>query len=1177
MKTLKTLSTADLHFHKDYLPAFRKSAKTFIAAAEEEKPDLIIIAGDLADRTISNSGSSEFNEITSFIQELIWIAPVACVEGTKSHDIPGSLNIFEQLTGKYQFTILQPGMFYHLENGTLMPGSFVNLNQELEMTEAIIVGIPEPNKSWLLANSELTGEEARQAAEQALNALLTLISAQLHDVKIPKIGVFHGTIKGASISETQTMPEGGIALTPAGLAGLGFDYISCGHIHMRQEIAKNIWYEGSFFPKTWGEKDRKEFSVVTYDEHAITHITRQFPHPPMEKITIDYGENIYSKLKQKALLIDGYKLWLEIRLPAHKRAEVDTSSIKTQLIKEYGVTDDSRVSVKLITPETARAPEIAQQRDIAEKFKIWHESSIGTEALTPGDIEKLNEVREEIKLKGYEHKEKRLRLDTFYAKGSKGIVKGQHKQELSINFLDYDPGLIALLGDNGAGKTTMIDLCAPYSTPVATDQYGNPKYRKMTDLFYLQESECTKEFTDLVSGVRYKTKWIIKPKLASPKTEFYFYIQHPGQDWEPYNDSITGLKDPYDQAVLQVFGSPEMYRRSAYIAQGNNDLPATTKGRKELFNELVGLEYLEVAHEFAKQKADAIKNEIESQAGTLSTLREMIEVRTPAIPFAEQVNEMQKDADEKQILAEGYEKAAAEVEEQIREEEKKLSDNRVIQSEINSLSQEINQIRYDIVNKDDLIKQNNRILEGLENAEKTTAEHDTKVLEMQQLRNEKQRIQDKNNEKRNEYEQNFSEYSKKVREIENGILIAERGKDSNINKMSILKDRIKRCEELLLQLNDPCPQCGYLSEDVHNQMNEQVILKEQYSESVKALQQKDAEYLIALSELNEERIEVNDEKPTPPELDILVGTDTALRETERYLQESRAIVENAKQIIIKAKSAAESLKNLNIEQDQLVKRYEEKTEEYTKKKTELLIINHDTLPQLQKDKKYNDRMAKDFYNEKQDCLSQIKLIQSDERNLQDLQQKVADIESKISGKQTDLSSWKLIQKGLSRDGIQALELDALSPSIAAETNELLEKAYGPKFSIRFQTTKEVGKGSDKRQAEDYEIFVTNNEVDDEDMSNEQEIATLSGGERVWILKALYDAFGIIRERNTGLAFATTFQDEADGALSPEKKHLYLTMVERAHHQSDRYHTIYITHDQAIMQSIEQQIVLKKEV
>jgi ABC-type spermidine/putrescine transport system permease subunit II len=71
-------------------------------------------------------------------------------------------------------------------------------------------------------------------------------------------------------------------------------------------------------------------------------------------------------------------------------------------------------------------------------------------------------------------------------------------------------------------------------------------------------------------------------------------------------------------------------------------------------------------------------------------------------------------------------------------------------------------------------------------------------------------------------------------------------------------------------------------------------------------------------------------------------------------------------------------------------------------------------------------------------------------------------------------------------------------------------------------------------------------VRDIELGTEQTLDTLSGGESVWVRKALYDAFGIIRAQNTGLQFLTVFLDEADGALDPDARRRYIAMLQAEH-------------------------------
>jgi DNA repair exonuclease SbcCD ATPase subunit len=128
----------------------------------------------------------------------------------------------------------------------------------------------------------------------------------------------------------------------------------------------------------------------------------------------------------------------------------------------------------------------------------------------------------------------------------------------------------------------------------------------------------------------------------------------------------------------------------------------------------------------------------------------------------------------------------------------------------------------------------------------------------------------------------------------------------------------------------------------------------------------------------------------------------------------------------------------------------------------------------------------------------------------------------------------------------------LAPSISKIASSLLA-ASGNEGSISIKTLRIAGKGSKQHAIEDFSIIYTNGN------GEEQEISTLSGGEAVWIRKAIYDAFELIRTQNTGIQYRTVMLDETDGALDPESRLRYMRMINAAHKESGRYQTIIVTH------------------
>jgi exonuclease SbcC len=165
--------------------------------------------------------------------------------------------------------------------------------------------------------------------------------------------------------------------------------------------------------------------------------------------------------------------------------------------------------------------------------------------------------------------------------------------------------------------------------------------------------------------------------------------------------------------------------------------------------------------------------------------------------------------------------------------------------------------------------------------------------------------------------------------------------------------------------------------------------------------------------------------------------------------------------------------------------------------------------------------------------------------------------------------WELIARAFGKDGIQALELDALAPGISETANRILESAYGDRFRIEIQTTRMGDAGKKTKQIEDFLIYVIDSEDGEAVLLDDK-----SGGEAVWIKRAIYDAFAVIRKRNTAFAFLTCFRDETNGALDAAAKTAYCQMLEAAHAESHLWHTIIITHSNEVKAMIEQKIEIE---
>ncbi|MBI9093118.1 MAG: hypothetical protein JEZ12_28235, partial [Desulfobacterium sp.] len=153
-----------------------------------------------------------------------------------------------------------------------------------------------------------------------------------------------------------------------------------------------------------------------------------------------------------------------------------------------------------------------------------------------------------------------------------------------------------------------------------------------------------------------------------------------------------------------------------------------------------------------------------------------------------------------------------------------------------------------------------------------------------------------------------------------------------------------------------------------------------------------------------------------------------------------------------------------------------------------------------------------------------KQLDSLDRDMEESKKLTAEIKRRtaaIADIEQEISQWKYIQLGCGPQGLQALEIDGVAPLIAKYGNDLLSQSFGPNFTMKLITQNEDGK-------EVLDIIVIRED------GSETKVQNLSGGQQVWILKALRLAMTLTSKEKSGKKLETFFADEEDGALDDER-------------------------------------------
>ncbi|MBF0308987.1 MAG: hypothetical protein HQL56_05630 [Magnetococcales bacterium] len=134
-----------------------------------------------------------------------------------------------------------------------------------------------------------------------------------------------------------------------------------------------------------------------------------------------------------------------------------------------------------------------------------------------------------------------------------------------------------------------------------------------------------------------------------------------------------------------------------------------------------------------------------------------------------------------------------------------------------------------------------------------------------------------------------------------------------------------------------------------------------------------------------------------------------------------------------------------------------------------------------------------------------------------------------------IADWHLTTLALK--GVRDLVIEDAGPALALSTNALLRGCFGSRFTIRINTQEEQRNGVVR------ETFAVS--VLDAETGMESPIGSKSGGEAVWLDRALVGAVAAYFRDATGISYGTIFADEADGPLSADRKEAFARMMKQS--------------------------------
>jgi exonuclease SbcC len=196
-------------------------------------------------------------------------------------------------------------------------------------------------------------------------------------------------------------------------------------------------------------------------------------------------------------------------------------------------------------------------------------------------------------------------------KGFRGIRDGLGRDEITLDLerLTQDAQLIAIVGANGSGKSTIMDCLVPYIGLPSRAALAGAGGFSYYDHVYLPES--VKDLTWAHEGRCYRSQIVIR-LCGRRRTEAFLHTLDDAGHWRPVqlDDGMVsdGRVETYTRCVEAICGSAETFFTSVFAAQGKRQLSTYRNAEiKSLLADLLGQEEIQALGQKAAETVRLLK------------------------------------------------------------------------------------------------------------------------------------------------------------------------------------------------------------------------------------------------------------------------------------------------------------------------------------------------------------------------------------------------------------------------------------------------------------------------------------------------------------------------------------------------------------------------------------------
>lgn len=620
---MKILHTADLHLGdlagpvKNGKNARREDTlncmRAIVRSAETEKPDLIVIAGDLFNRSKvwADTALEDINDaITKFLIPLCNTGKeVILLFGTGNHDNLKAFETLRQLTNDQTNLHIKtkPEIFeLAIDNETIQ-----------------IMALPGFDKSWL--RTFMPDADAREENLNGTKLVNNMIieSAQNLDPHKPSILIGHYTVAGAKGETSQTfLASQDVAILPQTIDRAGINLSLFGHIHKPQKLPCNMpaFYCGSPNELTFNEEGIPHGFFYHIMEHGVVTESRFVETPARKHLTISLSKDQIDEFLNTGKLdpidprIKDSVVRIFYEATEEQNQKLDQSALQSFMLnkaKAFHMASCIRQEpedVPDIDPGLADTPEHA-----LNDYLLFLKDNDTDLKLDDKDVQRLKNAALPILAKADDSKNLNRHTGAFLPKRIE-VSNYRSYQKAEFNFETIRMAMVN--GPNGVGKSSL------FMDAIADCIYEQGREKGAGEWLRAGEKKGSIIFEFETGGETYR---VSRTRNGSGKGTLALAKKNEATgEWENESDTTMRLTQQKIENLIgmdcQTFCSVALIRQDAY----GLFLESDSNHRMEVLSTLLNLDVYTRAEEIAREKALNQKRIIAQLNDRMEVLNEQI-------------------------------------------------------------------------------------------------------------------------------------------------------------------------------------------------------------------------------------------------------------------------------------------------------------------------------------------------------------------------------------------------------------------------------------------------------------------------------------------------------------------------------------------------------------------------